>query len=1592
MPEHLSERARVEAGGLVRVGAKIGDDLATDTVDARGYTTPTLPGRTVVRLVPDAIARGIDTEMSLLGFAMTSHADDIAVQRRRALGFPGATLVIDPDRARYALDVMREFKKHAKRIASKPGHAKEGFDEIGERLSRQVPHFLPSYYEEVARAFAHGGNLTYAGSFFDKARTAEREFGLEVDEERRAEAFLEFALLGALTVKSIQAYGKEVQRLAGADKAYERMLQLATRRTLGGVAPWASLPKDLRSLAKAAKRDLAAEDARFLREVSTAASLKRAPASFWEEYGPAWVALCKADPVVRGRLLGMWPAGGKTRSSWREDKSGFTEAWMALLAESGALEGLWSEVPEAARPNGGRTAWLLQLQEWASAGDGHVLQLVRRAEAALKADGQPVVVSTGGWYKPLDLDLVELCLELGLPWTLEQGSIRVNLQTWAGWKPAPPRYGLAAEHRPKDPVRTARDEKVRPLLRPAIDTVFGDAVFEAVASSMQGLKDLREDWLRERVAELSGPGLPSTEYALGRLEASTTPDHFAEFPAAALALRVADLAASLAGTLRAGLFEEWGWPAWDESDVVLEADKPDAAVASRVQWPWVLRWTNRRLCVLGRDGIVCRLDLRHPEAPLFAWYVGGSVAVSYSYWAKGSSVREAFWSHAPKDTWEPEQRWVRHAESFPIEHADAIVVGTTRFAKGDRAFPEIEAQYSDAEQSWVVVDGELRTQDRQTGKVGAAGSPGFLRAGTTGAEYHPVAHAGALLGVVDGQYGVRREVPREADEDTEAITERALVTLSGERFVGNVIDGNQHLSPAALVRMPGRADVRAVASHARWRSGKYRSSTMMTAPGANKVGTRIDETLGELPPLAAWHHLRPRDERGSAALAALTDAAAAALLAGDGDGVVGGVSHPALAAAVARTVGEGRALRDRLVKLVEARSGGRVRATPAAAQLMDEAVQPLLVNLRHYYSYGNASTSLALETLGRFLRDGETGEAIASSRLDPQGWIGHARAIAVNLARPGLTDEQRAVGVRLVRTFVDAGLAGPSIRSGKLEFSRKDLSWVPLVDDGEGGKKPGAAWRLDEAQYRLFVSDVSETGDDETDGPWSGRFVQRHRGAEVVDPPGAVLSEVRSSDDADPDWLRAFADELAARGAWTVTRAQVERLAEAGGLTPTDAAIVLLGFPTEVDKDQREALGLKHADVKAACQRLRSTPFEEKLVLVAARGGGAPAEVWEESAADRVVAAWGRLHGKKVAVDEAVLLAAEKELGRGAGVVVERIANHGSWAALQVDGTYTLDDSGDPEVSGDAFTPSVASELARAVCWLAGRLPVGDPVRAELPAVVALARARMKNPAAWYVGTRWYHYEDKPKKSAKAWFDALPGRATDVAKNDDDEVTTRRKLVGPVAVTHTDHWTRAAFQLASLDDPSRELLRTLTKLAEREDGATTPFDVLASPGMDAIVARIRSTPVPPGSYEQNPLLSAPDVVKKVAKKQKLSQEAAAAWLQTMALVEPTKKAVCAWNGWSPKVYDDAMAELVAAGLVIEGKRARAGREHYLPGGWVEARMGPPYELWKEASYGGSGGSFPLDRMVPLAPLHELFAAVWARCEQGDAPRFEEVRR
>jgi hypothetical protein len=93
-------------------------------------------------------------------------------------------------------------------VTTKPGHARDGFTALAAELEGVAPHFLPSYWEQAGRAFMEQGNLQFAASSFDRARAAERAHGLAVDPRQQADAWLEFALGGALTVKALQATAK----------------------------------------------------------------------------------------------------------------------------------------------------------------------------------------------------------------------------------------------------------------------------------------------------------------------------------------------------------------------------------------------------------------------------------------------------------------------------------------------------------------------------------------------------------------------------------------------------------------------------------------------------------------------------------------------------------------------------------------------------------------------------------------------------------------------------------------------------------------------------------------------------------------------------------------------------------------------------------------------------------------------------------------------------------------------------------------------------------------------------------------------------------------------------------------------------------------------------------------------------------------------------------------------------------------------------------------------------------------------------------------------------------------------------------------
>ncbi|MEQ1503461.1 MAG: hypothetical protein ABMB14_14590, partial [Myxococcota bacterium] len=1551
----IDPAAALEAGGLVPVATAVPAELPTDTVDARVYAHPAIPGRVVVRLVPDAIARGVDTEMGLFGFAMTGHHDDLARQRRRSLGFPGAALVADPERARYALDVMKEFRAVAKRVASKPGHARDGFDAIADRLARQVPQFLPSFWEEVGRSFVAGGNLPYAASSFDKARAAEREYGLPIDEEHRSGAFLEFALLGALSVKALQSYGKELQKTLGGAQAYERLYTLATRRTLGGMPPWASLPKDLRSLARAAGKELAAEDRRFVAEVLGGSAIARAPASFWAEYRPAVLALAAADPAIRARLLDLFPNGGKERHAWRDDDDGWHATWMELLAESGALAAVWDlDAPAGALPSAGRAGWLVQLQRWLPSGDGWPLQLVRRAADALRADGAPVVVLQGDWRKPLDIDLVDLVCELGLPWSFGPGSDRVELGAWAAWTGAPARHGFPAERRPRDPVHAIRHPGALERLRAGIDPVFGVEAFEAIAGSLTALRELRRDWLVRQVEDLDRTGLGASAAALSRLESSTRPSQFAEFPEAETALASASIARALHRTLVTGLFDELGWTAFDRVIDALAAG-PDPQIVAFRQWPYLIVGDATKLFVLGPTGIALEHDLRIGAGRSVSWaqYVGGQLYVAYSGWNGHQYEQRGYWSGSPADSFE-----LRHAHgppaTRPIERDGAVIVGTTRIAVGDRVPPPEHAdQLHDATTTWLVTPHGTAVQDRETGRVTGPGEPAFFAAGAgtqviARAYYVVPAEVASTspLPVLDGQYGVKVTAPRIApaardegdgdgvdDEPVDAVIHQAL---TGDRFVGTFRHGGRWLAPTMLVRWPGAPRFRAVAEEQRHSRSAHDSSWYAADPdqpiAASVHEPNVRTAVRSLPPGWYWHYLTPRDPAGSAALRSTSLALAEQVLA---SGLADPTAIPSAVAAgfpeildrdlargVETIVTTAVDLERRLRELRAARQGGVV--VERRPEIRDDEVEDALSAVR-VWSYGTFAVSSAVRGLGAFLSptpDARSVEPLPNSKLAPRRWIGRIRAIGWLGSRPGTPPAQVARVADLLQEWLDAGLADRVVRRGRLRVDRLG-EWVATKDGA-----PLPEWQHWSDARRLVVWDLDPSGP----GPWTGEAAEVALDG-VFAPIDGGTWESEEIVDLRPDraWLEALIPLLRSRGARSPTAAGLAAVVDRTGLTPPVAALVLASFPSELDKPTREALGIKLADARAATATLRDWPASMKLSLGAAVAPADPADWWDDLASARVLAdAWVARSGRSIAVPAELVTLAAKELPREAAGALTRLAQ--GWSGLDADAAWDVSPGGDPVMARiapgtDPFDPADLPALVAILAWVAVHLPVADPLRGEVPRTFERLVARLGNPSLWMSAGYWYAGSDP--KAAEAWFDGLGGERTQAPDG------PPRRVAGPLVAVRESWRIKLAFRPAGLDTTSRGIVDAFGVATGRGVEALAAYDLVHDPEFATMIARISDTPLEPGTWEQDPRRSAPEVVAAVASARGVSADAAALYLQTLTLTDPSKKNVCGWNGWTPKQYEAIGGTLVDAGLLIAGKRARAGRERFLPGGWSE---------------------------------------------------------
>jgi len=1594
----------LRAGGLVPHDAKLSKDEAVDRVRARAYRHPVLPGRPVVRLTAESVVAGDDLEMATLGFGPAEDRGPVGKERKRPLGFPGWALVHDPQNARYALDVVKEFKKHARKAKSKPGHARDGIDAIAVKLGKTVPQFLPSFYEEAGRAFIEHGAPSFAAAMFGKARAAEAVHALEVDEQHRVDGFLEFALAGAVTTKALTEYAKELAEHHEPAVAYGHFRQLCLQRTLGGMPPWAGMAKDLRRLAKAAKLDPDDEDARLVAEIIDSPALAKAAGEFWRAYQAPIAALGKRSPAARGALLNLFPTGA-TYSAELDD------AWLDLVDETGAVDAVIGDAPEEARPSGGRAAWFNKLTQhlarsWRQQESGaRAFALLRRMARKLVEDGAPIACCNR--WSALDLDLAELALELGVPVEPPEHA-RIDIAAWAKAASAPER-GL-------DPVRAAAHPRIGPLLIASVAGAIGSEPFDSVSRGKAGLLAAKRMWLEGMLARAEAGALPAVDEVLGVIAAKVKPETFAELADLHPRLAALDVAPALARTLRIGLLDELGWPALEDVERELNPDGK-AAVALHGGLPAVVLATKTRAVAVGPTGRLAAHDLviRAKHELVTVRYIGGQFLVVLK---AGWQVR-AYWSSAPRDVFESDvSDWqVAELAGRVAVLADGAWQEDARAIRvGDRAVPQAGLASHDGATAWIAEHKEGRQRMREvsaSGEPGRVSWPSWIEEGAApgwhldgGLSYvlrAPDGLAGSPLGARDGGIGVRVRYQGASQRHKTAI---AVTAIDGRTWTG---PGG--LDVGGLVELPG-GESRPLLVETAWGEG-------MTVSLLNAEGTVRGASFGPKDPrywrgsVAAypegmWHALTARDARGSKRLRTITDDDARKLL----DALarvtdlaelpidevakrLPEVSHERLRRGVAGVIALAAQLQRQRDELCAERAPGKARARGAASGPDDDAIQEALGGwVDRKYDDGSAVAQIA--RCGEWFRSDDHRDRV---ELDVPGsqvdWLALAiapGALAFLADAFGVPAEPRRAIVDLL-AVIERELPDPA------KLRAWSGVWTPGPDETEEAThtfalrwQGGNAYAISKQGWNNQVNVLEYAP--------GGTFKPLPRIALGHATRGVAAARAEASAPA-PEAERSLPSEA-------------DALAAATGLTLSEAVYLLAGCPglstntaNFLDKERREQLGLKATQAAVARDAVKVIPRSKRLAALdeAGRGGD-------------LAQAWIRHVGKRIAIPEELVADADRELLApippsqalamiGSAAEAPQLTNDARWVLTPDGAVYQVGHAAPaPGQRADGDGAAFALPVLRTACqylpFLYAELPVGHPLRAQAPIAHGLMLARLANPALLF------EIENMPvDEDARAGVESLIATLGGEPVSGLAEGCTGRMIPGALIIRQVwssgkpprEHlYLKLRLRPATLD---AKAMPTIEKLAALSHGwAHTPWPLIRyarSDELAAMMARIGDTPVPAGGWEQNPAASAARLVDKVARQLDVSKDAAGLYLQYLVLLWPTPKNLMMWNGWAARRLEAANRELEARELILEAKRERAQRAYFLPGGWEALRSPhPPMESWKLPLYGRrtpEGAAAPaMVRFLAFAPFHVLFERAWQRVEAGDVPRYDEVKR
>ena len=1583
----------LEAGALISTRVEVEDAALVDKVSARRYQHPALGERAVVRLVADNVAAGDDLAMEFYGFSAPDVTPELGQQRRRSMGFPAWALIHDPEHAHFALKVVKQLKRAARRARSKPGHAWDDIAGIADSMDRSVVHFLPSFWEEVGRVFIDVGSATYAGRAFGKAREAEKTHALEVDADHLREVFLEFALAGALTVKVLSSYAKDLESTLDAGEAWTVFRDLCVRRTLGGMPPWAGMPKEMRRLSKAAGLNEAEEEAAVLRDILGAEAMKRSQEKIWKSYSKTLKTLASEDAEVAGLLLNIKPSPAGMWGS-------FMNEWLGYLEQWDLIPNLWND-SGVAGPRGGFAAWFERALS--PEPPERIFNILRQGAEKLRNDGRPVQFASNHWGNEYyDINLLDLALELEVPVADPPEEASIELHSWAHED---------SDDQRRDPVYLAADPRFAKELPAAVAQFIGTEEFERAAAGMTAFAEFRRQWLDHVVSRLGNGGLPALENGLEEIRVRTSAGVFREFPEALPKLQNVDLTEILRRTLQSGVFDELGWPDFEEAlEELFPAGVDLRSLKISGEAPYLALTDGARVLVLGPTGKLLDHELQVPAGGSLEdlRYLDGELLVRFS-----QNYEEFFyWSGNPKNVKEDRRRYTRlHAQGVvvPVPGGGSFRGDETIHAGGD--YPSNgDVFFSDGQYFWRSAwDGEkkaLRELEPATGRLGRQSLPSFfenyLKPGwEISLESSDLLFFGegiedSPLGSRDGLVGWRTRV--EAQENDRLVFESE--GIDGRTW--NVLLADE--IPVGLLQLPGALCPLTGSMTLEWRwyggANLWDPSGTFELANLSKIGPYNAGQVAVLPPYY-WHCFRVRDPEGSQALRDISDEVIQELLTGAETeraskdtfartdvpdyirDALPQVSDQRLLRGITGIVRHAADLKSQHERLFKERDISTKGAGESWGEQDESWLQEALghVDIRAYYSIAKHWGAVS-----RFL-GGEV--SVADSRPLPEGsveWFPLFGELVPRLWSALWLEEDVSWVVRFLRWWAEGPMS-------QLE-GRMTLRTISSEGDGPfpASGEEYSRWFVGEFEGSRFVGaqDYGET--------WT--MLEHVLEGEPCLPPRCTA---RSERELKPVWnvelLTRFADLLEQRGKPQITAELLKKVAVELDLNQAEAALIWTGF-ANVDSYRRdflpqglrEALGLKVADVDLARKSLAHYTPLKRQELIAAMLDGEPEELWKGDAAvmDRLAAAHLRLSPKRLKISDVLL----KEIidifdDTAAGRTLEALAVPDSHPWLTEDGEWELQ-QGDysPSLvhrSGEerVFDSQAFRVLVELLPLFAHRLPVGDPARAAIAEAVTQGQQRLENPDLLVtLGSTW----NSDEALLKSLFDEV--EEVGAAQVGDDGVV--------VGMRQRDYMHFVVRPQGLADEHGLERARLVVDAAGLSISLLPLLEFWQDEGFQAIAERLVDTPLAEGEWEANPLLSAPEIVAEVCEKYSLDEDAAVLYLQILTLPDPTTANIKTWNGWKPARIKKAAAPLIEAELLIEAKRARAGRNYFLPGGW-EALKAPllPIETWKVPLYGLEGkeeGSVEpiLSRILPLHPVHDLFAAAWQRIEDGDFPRYEEI--